>query len=233
MAKHILILIHGITPEAVPQSHADLYDKFWRGLQAAQPALPAVIRDVAKIEWGNRLGPVAARPDERLSEAERRASDLERTEHVQAHPGPNNVVHAGPFGDWNLIPGLRLLVRELREQLIQFGLADALYYAAGDGERAVRAAVYGQVLRALRPHRNEGEVLLHVVGHSLGVTVAHDFLYGLFGKPDEPHYLGQAATQEDRDDYALWRSRAGTGLILGSFTSMAAAAVRVAQASAD
>jgi len=221
MATHILILIHGITPEAAPASHSGLYDKFWRALQEAQPALPAVIRHVAGVEWGNRLGPGATRPDERLSDAERRASELERTERVHARPGPNNVVHPGPFGDWNLIPGLRKLTHILREQLVQFGLADAVYYASQDGEIAVRNAVYGQVLRALRPHRKDDQVHLHVVGHSLGVTVAHDFLYGLFGKPGEPDFLGQAASQEDRDDYALWRDRAGSRLHLGSFTSMA------------
>jgi hypothetical protein len=97
-----------------------------------------------------------------------------------------------------------------------------LYYASQDGETAVRAAVYGQALQGLRALRDEAEVFLHVVGHSLGVTVAHDFLYGLFGKVDEPHYLEQAASLLDRDDYRLWRAKVRRGeLRLGSFTSMA------------
>lgn len=222
MAKHLLILIHGITPEVAPKPHAEQYQRFWRALQAEQPALAAVIHGTVEVEWGNRVQAGAPRPDERLSDAECRVSELTKTEHVHSHPSDNNLLHPGPFGDWNLIPGLRFLVRKLREQLVQFGLADAVYYASEEGERAVRIAVYGQVLTGLRELRAEPEVMLHVVGHSLGVTVAHDFLYGLFGKPGLPDYLAQATRQQDRDDYAFWRARARAGeLLLGSFTSMA------------
>jgi hypothetical protein len=222
MAKHVLILIHGITPEVTPRSHTDEYKQFWNALQKEQPALLAVIHTLVHVEWGNRVHETALRPDERLSDAERSTSELVKISHVHAHCNENNVAHPGPLGDWNLIPGLRFLVRNLREDLVQFGLADAVYYASEDGERAVRAAVYGQVLHALRELRQEPEVMLHVVGHSLGVTVAHDFLYGLFGKPDEPHFLGQAARQEDSEDYLRWRQKARNNeLLLGSFTSMA------------
>ena len=222
MSKHVLILIHGITPEATPRNHVDQYEQFWSALQEEQPALLAVIRKVVGVEWGNRVHDSATRPDERLSEAERSASELTKTSRVQSHPSEHNVVHPGPFGDWNVIPALRPLIRRLREELVQFGLADAVYYASQDGERAVRAAVYGQVLAALRELREAPEVSLHVVAHSLGVTVAHDFLYGLFGKPSQPDFLGQAANRQDSADYLLWRERArASQLLLGSFTSMA------------
>ena len=222
MTKHVLILIHGITPEVMPSVHTDQYHAFWSALQAEQPALLAVMHKVVCVEWGNRVHAVATRPDERLSEAEQATSALINTSHVHKHPSEQNVVHPGPLGDWNLIPGLRFLVRKLREELVQFGLADAIYYASEEGERAVRAAVYGQVLQGLRELRSEPEVMLHVVGHSLGVTVAHDFLYGLFGKPGMPHFLTQTSSQQDRDDYAFWREKAQANqLIMGSFTSMA------------
>lgn len=222
MPKHVLILIHGITPEVLPSVHTDQYQEFWSALQAEQPALLAVMQKVVCVEWGNRVHAVATRPDERLSDAEQAVSELVKTSHVHKHPSDHNLVHPGPLGDWNLIPGLRFLVRKLREELVQFGLADAVYYASEDGERAVRIAVYGQVLQGLRELRSEPEVMLHVVGHSLGVTVAHDFLYGLFGKPGMPHFLEQAKSQEDRDDYAFWREKAQANqLLLGSFTSMA------------
>jgi hypothetical protein len=222
MAKHVLILIHGITPEVIPRARTEEYRHFWNALQAEQPALLAVIHKLVFVEWGNRVHEHAVRPDERLSEAERSTSELVKVSHVHAHPSKNNLKHPGPLGDWNLIPGLRVVVRNLREDLVQFGLGDAIYYASEEGERALRAAVYGQVLHALRELRREPEVMLHVVGHSLGVTVAHDFLYGLFGKPDEPHFLGQAARPEDSEDYALWRTKArNKELLLGSFTSMA------------
>jgi hypothetical protein len=222
MAKHILILIHGITPEATPRNHVAQYEQFWCALQEEQPALLAVMQNVVGVEWGNRVHANITRPDERLSEAERSTSKLIKTSSVHSHPSDYNLVHPGPFGDWNVIPALRPLIRKLREELVQFGLADAVYYAAEDGERAVRAAVYGQVLAGLRELREEPEVMLHVVAHSLGVTVAHDFLYGLFGKPDQPDYLGQAASAQDGADYLFWRERTQTGhLLLGSFTSMA------------
>ena len=222
MAKHVLILIHGITPEATPSNHVDQYEQFWSALQEEQPALLAVVQKVVGVEWGNRVHATASRPDERLSDAERNTSELVKASRVLRHPSDNNVVHPGPFGDWNVIPALRPLIRLLREELVQFGLADAVYYASDDGERAVRAAVYGQVLAALRELRDEPEVMLHVVGHSLGVTVAHDFLYGLFGKTDQPDYLGQAANPQDAADYLHWRARARSQqLRLGSLTSMA------------
>jgi hypothetical protein len=223
MTAHVLLFIHGITPQAQPTAHGALYDAFWSGLQREQPSLTRAIGHIARVEWGNRLHPGRARPDELLSDAEVRAASLVDNERVRLHPGAHNILHPGPLGDWNVIPGLRLLVRSLREQLVQFGLADAIYYASQDGEQAVRAAVYGQVLAQLRPLRAAADgVMLHVVAHSLGVTVAHDFLYGLFGKLDIPDYLGQAASEEDKDDYLLWRERAGRRqLRFGSFVSMA------------
>ena len=76
--------------------------------------------------------------------------------------------------------------------------------------------VHGITPAGLRPYRQADDVRLHVVGHSLGVTIAHDLLYGLFGKVSEPDYLGQATTTEDRDDYVHWRGRRDA-LRVGSF----------------
>lgn len=222
MTVNVLALVHGITPEARPEAHTKLYADFWRALQRAEPSLERDVARVVYVEWGNRVAGVPDRPDTRLSEAERRAGQLASFEHVERHPGPNNVLLPGLFGDWPKLPGVRELVfRPLREQLVQLGLADAVYYASADGERAVRVAVYGQVLAALRPHRDDDDVRLHLVGHSLGVTVCHDLLYGLFGKKADPDFLGQAATPEDRDDYEHWRRRAGGALRVGSFVSLA------------
>jgi hypothetical protein len=101
-------------------------------------------------------------------------------------------------------------------------LADAVYYASDEGERAVRRAVYGQVLEKLRALRAERDVRLHVIAHSLGVTVAHDFLYGLFGKVGEPDFLAQTDRAEDRADYDLWRTKAQKGeLQVASLVTMA------------
>jgi hypothetical protein len=104
-----------------------------------------------------------------------------------------------------------------------FGLGDAIYYCSSDGEAAVWRAVYGQVLAQLRPYEDD-TVHLHIVGHSLGATVAYDFIYGLFAplsnwgdlRPDfadDPDY---------GNEYLRWREKKENGsLHLGSLTSMA------------
>ena len=221
MTINLLIFIHGITPEIEPAPHRPLYEKFWAALRREQPPLTGSISELAFVEWGNRIRPGEPRPDERLSDAERRIHRLVQYDSVQRLPGPNNQV-LGALGDWNLLPGVRPVIRTVREQLVQFGLADAIYYASEDGERAVRLAVYGQVLAQLRAFREESDVRLHVVAHSLGVTVSHDFLFGMFGKATRPDFLAQAESDLDRADYAHWRERAQRGQLgLGSFVSMA------------
>lgn len=221
MTINVLVFIHGITPQERPRAHESLYESFWHALLISRPELDHVITEVVHVEWGNHLGE-ASRPDTRLSEAQRRISDLVRYDRVRSHANELNQVHPGPLGDWNLVLGLRPMLRLIRQELVQFGLADAIYYASAEGECAVRVAIYGQVLEALRPHRDAADVRVHIVAHSLGVTVSHDFLFGLFGKTTEPDFLKQATKQEDRDDYSHWRKKASDGsLRLGSFVSMA------------
>ena len=87
--------------------------------------------------------------------------------------------------------------------------------------------VYGQVLEQLDAYRDHDEVRLHLVGHSLGVTLTHDFLYGLFGQRGEPGHLpGFVAERQGTDDarrrFLTWRAKARDGTLrLGSLTSAA------------
>lgn len=220
MATNILVFIHGITPEERPTSHEALYDAFWKAMQRERPSLGQAIAKVCGIEWGNSYQGSPSRPDTLLSDAERVAGGLVRFDAVKQHRGPNNQLYGGLLGDWG-IPGARLISRPIREQLVQFGLADAVYYASQEGESDVRNAVYGQVLGCLRAFKDAPDVRLHVVAHSLGVTVGHDFLYGLFGSSD-PDFLQQADSMEDRDDFTHWKKKIAAGeLRLGSFTAMA------------
>ncbi|MDB4986239.1 MAG: hypothetical protein JWN04_1417, partial [Myxococcaceae bacterium] len=116
---------------------------------------------------------------------------------------------------------LRWALRRIREQLVQFGLADAVYYASEEGEFDVRNNVYSQILSALREYLDAPDVRLHLVTHSLGVTVGHDFLYGLFGSTS-PDFLDQARDPQDAADYLTWRRKVGDGeLRVGSLTTMA------------
>ena len=56
-----------------------------------------------------------------------------------------------------------------------------------DLEVAVREAVFSQVFEKLEASQ-DGEIHLHIVAHSLGVTIAHDFLYALFGRQVDPAF---------------------------------------------
>jgi hypothetical protein len=119
---------------------------------------------------------------------------------------------------------IRNLVVGLRETIVTRGLGDVIYYASADGEERVRKRVYHQVLSQLHPYLNEPDVRLHLWGQSLGVTLTHDFLFGLFNRdPDyRPGFLDQAATETDKTDFERWREKAKKGeLRLGSLTSTA------------
>lgn len=223
MPTNLVVFIHGITPHARPAAHTPLYKRFWSALTQVEPSLEGEgFSRFAHVEWGHPSPGAPLRPDTLLAEAERQIAERVAFDRVKASPGPLNTLYGGILGDWSWLPGLRPVMRTIREQLVTFGLADAVYYASADGERAVRNAVYGQVLEKLRPLRAQRDVRLHVIAHSLGVTIGHDFLYGLFGKPGEPDFLAQSDRPEDRADYDLWRIKAKSGeLRVGSIVSMA------------
>jgi hypothetical protein len=223
MPTNLVVFIHGITPHARPAGYTQLYRRFWSALTRVEPSLEGEgFSRFAHVEWGHPIAGAPLREDSLLNEAERRVAERIAFDRVKASPSALNQLHGGILGDWGWLPGLRPVLRRVREQLVTFGLADAVYYTSEEGERAVRSAVYGQVLEKLRPLRAQRDVRLHVIAHSLGVTVGHDFLYGLFGKAGEPDFLSQTQRPEDRADYDLWRTKAQSGeLSVGSFVTMA------------
>jgi hypothetical protein len=211
--RHVLVLIHGITPEKDPhprEQYAPLLEAIGRaGLPIEQP--------ICQVRWGvpNDDGSITSE-DQLLTPAEAFVGSL------VADKALKDVDHAGV--DWG-IPGLRWGIREVRESVVQYGLSDAIYYAAPEGEKLVRDTVFDQVFSKL--DQREGETVhLHVVGHSLGVTIAHDFLYALFGWQD-PLYPVEQAGQIDLEDRNVllqdkWRRHAQSGALkLGSFVSYA------------
>lgn len=215
---NVLVLIHGITPEPRPSAR-DQYQPFLAGLEREwRRPLRQVMQEVVEVTWGTDAGGTP-RPDQYLAAAERFISSRVAYDAVRADRSPENEVLAGFHSDFG-IPLARRLFTALREKLVQFGLADAIYYASAEGEVAVRNAIYGQVLERLEPHRDE-EVRLHIVGHSLGVTVAHDFLFGLFGPKPIPDYATEGA-EATRKLYVEWRERAHKKqLRFGTFISLA------------
>jgi hypothetical protein len=229
MAENVLVLIHGMVADPSPHSHDETYSRFVEGLFGHEPRLRGLFGDgaqrVVKVEWGHDVaGPGSdLRPDQRLAGAQRFVASRVAYDAVREHPDALNVVLRGLRGDWNLT-GSRFATRPVREKLIQFGLADAVYYTSEDGERQVRAAVYEQILRGLEPFAGATEIRLHVASHSLGVAVAHDLLYGLFAPGHEPDFATGAGQGSARgqDLFRGWRTKAqGGALELGTFVSMA------------
>jgi len=162
------VFIHGITPEAKPQSHAPLFAEFLALLNAALAARgkPPLAEPGIMVEWGWD----GSRGVDR---------DLAAAEEVLAgkifgvYPPPRkipNPIHS--FCD------------EVRRYFI-FGFADIAYYASADGRKAVGDNVFehlGEQIDALHVGHNKGKrpVSLTFITHSAGTVVGHDFLYSLF-----------------------------------------------------
>ena len=222
---NVLVFIHGIVTSGEIRSHTDEYQDFFDRLSAKRSELSDAFAAKIFVEWGHQTpesDPSNLRDDEKLRKAQNRSQELVSYQNVRDNSGPNNKLTS----DWSWLFFLRGVLTTLKENTLLLGLGDAAYYGSEDGEIAVREAVYGQVLNGLEPFEDDN-VRLHVSAHSLGCTVAFDFLFGLFapggmwdaGMPD---FARTARTQEDKDRYMKWRSKAPDGtLLLGSKTSTA------------
>lgn len=226
---NILVMIHGITPNKEPSSPFEKeYEPFWQRLVQRQPDLPHLVTRRIGVQWGHampldesthrvaqawsyqREHPDTMRDDERLTGAQ--ANVVERVMRDAEQFGCNLLL-------WLIGPA----IQSVRRRIILQGLSDAVYYCAEDGEGRVRRVVYDQILGQMERIAQidaATDVRLHIVAHSLGVTIAHDFLYGLFRSKGEPTYA-------DLDDatgvrYKKWHERAQQGsLRLGSFSAFA------------
>jgi hypothetical protein len=218
--RHVLILVHGMITSPDPVDHQSLYHGFLDRLILEQPRLAGRLDKHIFVEWGHQtVAGTSLRADEKLTSAESFLAGLVDYGGLRNRFHPNNKL----LSDWSLLFPIRGVLGSVRESLLLFGLGDAIYYCSSDGEAGVRRAVYGQVLAQLRPYEDE-TVHLHLVGHSLGATVAYDFLYGLFAPLSN---LGDRRPDfaEDPDygnEYLRWREKKENGsLHLGSLTSMA------------
>lgn len=220
-----------MVPSRAPSSPFDDYERLWKRLVEAVPELVPLfpVDNRIGVQWGHEMpdSNPPLRADEKLTLVQSRISDLVSYDAVRQKPGPNNVVMSGLLGgDWGP-PVLRSIVVGVRESIIQYGLADVVYYTSADGEEQVRGVVYGQVLERLEPYRDRPDVRLHLLGHSLGVTLTHDFLYGLFAKHGDPSYTPgfvqeSQGTPDAIERFGVWRAKAQDGsLRLGSLTSAA------------
>lgn len=241
-AVNVLALVHGITPIREASSHSRQYEDFLARLFARSPAVKDRLlstdhTQILGVEWGHELpltGPDT--PDQFLTRAESRLVECVSHIAVREDPSPDNhVLRPGS----EFLSGLtRGITNQIKDELFLLGFTDIAYYCSPDGERAVRRRVYTQVLELLRPFKDAEQVRLHVVAHSLGMTVAFDFLFGLFAPT--AHYGGNPPDfiRENQnvpgleaavEDYQFWRSAANMEhpeanptskrLLLGSKTS--------------
>jgi hypothetical protein len=217
MKNNVLVFVHGMTPDTAPsdpRKPGGTYDKFWKALQSVQPELSNLFPDgPILVEWGHQLSQTEnpVREDHELTEVERFVNEQVSYRNLQNHAGPNNVIMSGLHGDLG-IPGIRQVVTNVRKGIVSFGLTDVVYYCSGDGEIYVRAHVYNQVLVATQKYVAEPNVQIHLFGHSLGVTIVHDFLFGLFKKGHESdfvkNYQGGAWASAE---FQKWRDKAQNG----------------------
>jgi len=227
MVINVPVYVHGMVIDPQPVFEPDSRMRaFHARILAAQPGLVAKLAAPIYTCWGHIPSPLHPRPamifgspapkdDEQLTLAEQHIK--QRTEDAT--------------GSWNPITSLvaKFVSRKIREPIVLFGLGDVAYYCSDGGEERVRAAVYGQILDALQPHvADPDEIRLHVISHSLGVTVAHDLLYGLFNTMAgyTPGFTMQIFAPPAGAILAFneWRDRATANpqtLTLGSFTSFA------------
>lgn len=231
--KNILVQIHGMTTTPEPMSHQQEYDDLLAALRKAEPGL--AFDDQANVEWGHwQPGQTLdqLRADQRIAPAEKTiAEQVSYASVVEAKGAEEHVLSPLEHLPEKLV---RKVTDPIKESAEFFGVTDVLYYCAPDGEDAVRATVYRQVLTTIRPFRkaiedgDESEIRLHVIAHSLGVTISFDFLFGLFAPKEyltdeTPGFVSnRRAADEDIADYLFWRNRAGSGqLTVGSKVSAA------------
>ncbi|HLK61016.1 MAG TPA: hypothetical protein VKU00_30910 [Chthonomonadaceae bacterium] len=225
---NILVLIHGITLDTTPGDHTKPYHALLQGVSYVNPDLLRHFEPPLFVEWGHRPAHVAysdLNDDQKIMDAENtlvlRMSHAEVTDR-QHRSAQNHTL--GLLTD--ISPHIVSTMTHQIKELELLGSADSFYYASEEGEKRVRAAVYRQILEALREHKGKADIRLHIIGHSLGVTVAHDFLFGLFAPEEQltgrtPGYLSnEMATLLEREEYWFWRGEAHKSLSVGSMTSL-------------
>ena len=236
MVVNILIMIHGMIPDFKTKSHFKDYNDFFNALQQKQPRLPELFEsgfthpdgfnnlNFIGVEWGheplNRQG--SLRDDQKLTRAQNIINQRVSYDRLLRVSDPNNIT-LNFFGDFpNLTPIIRNLIVPLRESIVTLGFGDVIYYSSSEGEMRVRSTVYGQVLEQLDPYLNESDVRIHLIGQSLGVTLTHDFLYGLFN-PNKSDFIDHhQGSKENVARFKKWREKAkNQELKLGSLTSTA------------
>jgi hypothetical protein len=248
---NILIMIHGMSPESKKQSPFEGYDKFWKALVRQNSRLEKLFppnftgldsqpRNFIGVEWGHEylLSPEPSvdnlREDQRLTRAQNFVDRTIGYNRLRDYKNGSGSDDNNQELIWDFPPGiLRPVIFQLREQIITRGLGDVVYYTSEEGECQTRRTVYHQVLSQIAQFATETDVRMHLIGDSLGVTLCHDFLFGIFTRGEESGYIkgkqfynhnNIEQGENDKKQFLQWYDKARPGvntLKLGSFTSTA------------
>lgn len=227
MAINLFVEVHGMNPNHNWVDHDDEFDKFRSAIQRQTGCVfddHAAIHNLAYLVWGQeavdpRFGGTPTPDDTYLRPGKAYTHDHVQFDYVQTLRQTNN--HLLP---WDLNP-LNGPITYVKESIVLAGFADCAYYCSPDGESAIRRACYSKLLDQLDRYDEREDIHLHVVSHSLGVVISHDFLFGLFNTAPgyKPGYtqdpkVGPAEAQR----FDRWRAKAQAGTLrVGSYTSYA------------
>ena len=228
MAINVLAMIHGIIPNREVGDHKQEYSDLWNDLVTQEPQLKTLFaRDPITVEWGHEQESERNKPsdeldlDHKLYRAQEFIHKQIAYDQLRQDTSPNNRILKDT--GWPQVYLQRRILTALRDDLFVRGLGDSIYFSSKDGEQQIRNVVYGTILEQLEPYVEETDVRIHLVGHSLGVTLCHDFLYGLFASEHDPDFLKEENSNiTTREQYDTWRQKAKANeLQLGSLTSTA------------
>lgn len=233
--RNLLIFVHGIMLEEHPPLGRSQYRLLWDAVAESHPELLERFADVDRleIEWGKFVRDTIE-PDQWINLAEEHLARILDPEEVRKSPGPNNLIlpprrSTLQTSAWDNLAG------PLRQVLLLRGLGDMFYYCGADGQIAVQLSVFQQILQAMEAYRHlDVKLRLHVVGHSMGVSIANDFLHALFS-PRSSRLKGQSEVRLPRffrtdvlrqrreltlERLTWWREHGGERLELGAIASL-------------
>ena len=193
MKRNILLLIHGMVPETNPANPGNEIYFFWKNIRdsSSDGVLNARIPEsqVLSVEWGHQLptdilDPMQLREDKRVMAAE-------------------NKVLEKIFSNWSdtCSPQAKI-AHEIHKSILITGVGDVIYFCGGQGEQRVREVVYRQLFEKLKDFINDS-ICLHIITHSLGVTISHDFLFNIFRTDHSPSNIQFNELREKANDGSL------------------------------
>ncbi len=197
--RNILLFVHGIMLEEHPPLGRAQYRLLWDAIEESHPELGQRFEDVDRleIEWGKFVRDTIE-PDQWINLAEEHLARILDPDEVRKNPNPNNLIlpqrrSTIPTRAWDSMVG------PLRQILLIRGLGDMFYYCGSDGQIAVQLSVFHQILEAMEAYRHleNLRLRLHVVAHSLGVSIANDLLHALFS-PHGARLRGQGEVRLPR-----------------------------------